>query len=173
MPLLTLDHRPSAPRRLTHARHVEKNTRLAPEPPTVAGPLSPGLPLYGNRVGPVPAHDRDHTTGAAELAHLVSRLTVLARRWLPPSTPDPMRHLFELVAHTWRLGRPPRRPDGTLSIHRAEFGRPIAWPHDLPASHLDLVLNHQGGHHQLVDLYPVLYPIGAGPSGQAPEGRHR
>jgi hypothetical protein len=250
MSMLTLHHRPSAPPRLTYARHIEENALdLAPVLPTVAdllcrlvtdagvdlapvdqlahalnvsaavvraaaarvpylglcgperdlmlfclppAPIAagfhaeprhgrlvlrlpardhrPALLLSGHRVGPVPAHDRDHTIGAGELAHLVSRLTLLARRWLPPSTPDPMRHLFELVAHAWRLGPTPRRPEGTLSIHRAEFGRPIAWPGGLPASRLDLVLNHQGGgHHQLVNLYPVT----AGPDGQAPGGRHR
>jgi hypothetical protein len=129
----------------------------------------PALLLSGHRVGPVPIHDRDNTVGAGELAHLVSRLTLLSRSWLPPSAPDHMRYLFELVAHAWRLGPTPRRPDGTLSVHRAEFGRPIAWPGGLPTSRLDLVLNHQDGNHQLVNLYPVA----AHPGRQAPEGRRR
>jgi hypothetical protein len=129
----------------------------------------PALLLSGHRIGPVPAHDRDDTIGAGELAHLVSRLTLLARSWLPRSAPDPMRYLFELVAHAWRLGQTPRRPEGTLSVHRAEFGRPIAWPGGVPASRLDLVLNHQGGHHQLVNLYPVP----AHPDGDASGGRRR
>lgn len=114
----------------------------------------PALVVSGHRVGPVPVSEREETIGSGELAHTVSRLTLMAASWLPP-TADPTRCLFELIAQAWRLGPTPRRAGGTLAVHRADFGRPIARTNGSTSSRLELVLNHQGGAHQLVNVYPI------------------
>ena len=115
----------------------------------------PALLLSGHWVGPVPVGDRGETVGAGELAHLVSRLVLMARSWLPSNAPDPARYLFELIAWAWRSGLTPRRGAGTVAVHRVDLGRPVALRNGVPTSRLELVTNHQGGTHQLVNVYPV------------------
>lgn len=115
----------------------------------------PALLLSGHWLGPVPVGDRGETAGAGELAHLVSRLVLMARSWVPTNAPDPARYLFELIAWAWRSGPTPRRGSGSLTVHRADLGRPVAMNKEIPTSRLELVTNHHGGHHQLVNVYPV------------------
>jgi hypothetical protein len=115
----------------------------------------PALLLSGHWVGPVPVGDRGETVGAGELAHLVSRLVLMARSWLPTNAPDPARYLFELIAWAWRSGPTPRRGAGMVAVHRADLGGPVALCNGVPTSRLELVTNHQGGIHQLVNVYPV------------------
>ena len=111
--------------------------------------LRPALWLSGQRVGPVPEHERDGTTlGAGELAYTVCRLGLMAASWLPPS-PDPLRYLFELVAEAWRHASGTRYLGG-LGIHRAGFEAPIAFGPEM-TNRLELVTNR----HELVNLYPI------------------
>lgn len=116
----------------------------------------PALLLSGRWLGPVPVAERADTIGSGELAHLVSRLTLMARPWLPARAPDPVRYLFELIAHAWHLGPTPGRPGGGLWVHRVDFGHPVAWPPGgEPTGRLELVAHHRGGRHLLVNLYPL------------------
>ncbi|GAA5172708.1 hypothetical protein GCM10023321_72950 [Pseudonocardia eucalypti] len=111
--------------------------------------LRPALGLSGQRVGPVPAHERGTTIGAGELAYTVCRLTLMAGNWLPTS-PDPARYLFELVAEAWRHASGTRRLGG-LGIHRASFDTPIAFSAGAMTNRLELVTNR----HELVNVYPI------------------
>jgi hypothetical protein len=114
----------------------------------------PALLINGHRIGPVPVSERDETSGSGELAHTVSRLTLMAASWLLPAA-DPTKFLFELITRAWRLGPTPRRASRMLAVHRADFGRPIARCNGSTTGRLVLVLNYQGGPLQLVNLYPV------------------
>ena len=102
----------------------------------------------------MPVSERGETIGAGELAHTISRPTLMAASWLPP-TPDPTKFLFELIAHAWWLGPAPRRAGDMLAVHRADVGRTIAASDGSTSSRLELVLNYQGGLYQLVNVYPV------------------
>lgn len=117
----------------------------------------PALLLSGRRVGPVPVEEREQTVGAGELAHLVSRLTLMARGWLPQVAASPMRVLFELIAAGWRSGPPPElRAGGELGVHRVDFTHPIGRGPVGPTHRLELVTHHHNGTHQLVNVYPGL-----------------
>jgi hypothetical protein len=113
----------------------------------------PALLLSGRQVGPVPAAEREETIGSGELAHLVSRLTLMAASWLPPAAMSPTRLLFELIASGWRSGSR-SRDSGELAVHQADFDQPIAWGPIGSTRRLELVTHYHGGTHQLVNIYP-------------------
>lgn len=118
--------------------------------------LRPPLLIRGARVGPVPKPQRGQTLGAGELAYTISRLTLMATNWLPP-TPDPTRYLFELIAEAWRHGTGARQLRG-MGIHRAYFGTPIAVGPGAPGgatNRLELVTYRRLSGHELVNVYPI------------------
>jgi hypothetical protein len=113
------------------------------------------LVLSGQRIGPVPHADRDETVGSGELAHVVSRLTLMASSWLPPVPGSPTQVLFELIAAGWSAVAPPRGERRELGVHQVGFDRPIArTPHGY-TSRLALVTHYRRGCHQLVNVYPI------------------
>lgn len=114
--------------------------------------LYPALMINGRHVGRVPGPERELTLGAGELAHTVSRLTLMAESWLP-CVPDPSRYLFELIVAAWGQ-RPACRLDG-FGVHRASFDGIIATHPDGGTNRLELVTNRRRSVHQLVNVYPI------------------
>ena len=110
--------------------------------------LRPALLIIGQRVGPVPEHEREGAVGTGELAYTVRRLTQMAADWLP-DCPDPTRYLFELIAEAWRHAG--TRCLGDLGIHRTSFESPIA----AGTNRLELVTNRRRTGQELVNVYPI------------------
>ena len=125
----------------------------------------PDLWISGHRLGPMPPGEPDGAApfGRGELAHTITRLSLMARSWLHPGI-DPTRELFELIATAWLLGHRPKCV-GTLGVLRVDFNTPIAREHGRLTSHLELIVNLTQGAHQLVNVFPFWVSDRSTPNG--------
>jgi hypothetical protein len=131
----------------------------APWPLTVSGAHLGTAPEYKD----LDTEQLDGRFGGGELGYTITRLTLMARRWLivgrPPTQRELTMRLFELIARAWQTSPGPAWVSGRLHVHQVDLELPVGtrfWQDDTPTSRLELVVwaDRRAGF-QLVNVYPA------------------